>query len=262
MHTMGFNGELHEAGTRWQLLGNGYRAYNSVLMRFHSPDSASPLGAGGLNVYAYVLDDPINRIDPSGHTPLVLLAARALQAAVKVVKVGKVSNLAGVSRSISSGTANAGSITSVKSAGSGSSVRSRVAFDDSVWQTMAPMDGKLKRTTDWVEHGHRWNSKFEPASPSASSPVFSRRLTEGRDLDLPVSAAALQDPGGGVSASSAHSRPAAKVVTLKSLQAATPVEVSGRLRRGSTIQDVQAAIDRRTYYNQHPRPKTLDDLRY
>ncbi|KPZ24850.1 Uncharacterized protein ALO40_05063, partial [Pseudomonas syringae pv. viburni] len=30
---LGFNGELHEPLTEWQLLGNGYRAYNPVLMR-------------------------------------------------------------------------------------------------------------------------------------------------------------------------------------------------------------------------------------
>ncbi|MBD2803598.1 hypothetical protein ID855_02490 [Xenorhabdus sp. ZM] len=48
-------------------LGNGYRSYNPVLMRFTAPDSLSPFGAGGLNPYAYCLGDPINRHDPSGH---------------------------------------------------------------------------------------------------------------------------------------------------------------------------------------------------
>ncbi|MDC9613233.1 hypothetical protein PSI19_04895 [Xenorhabdus khoisanae] len=48
-------------------LGNGYRTYNPVLMRFTAPDSLSPFGAGGLNPYAYCLGDPINRSDPSGH---------------------------------------------------------------------------------------------------------------------------------------------------------------------------------------------------
>ncbi|KLU14377.1 MULTISPECIES: RHS repeat-associated core domain-containing protein [Xenorhabdus] len=47
-------------------LGNGYRTYNPVLMRFTAPDSLSPFGAGGLNPYAYCLGDPINRSDPSG----------------------------------------------------------------------------------------------------------------------------------------------------------------------------------------------------
>ncbi|ARP91001.1 hypothetical protein CAL14_12450 [Bordetella genomosp. 9] len=50
-------------------LGNGYRWYLPPLMRFSAPDSASPFGAGGVNPYVYCAGDPINRLDPSGHTP-------------------------------------------------------------------------------------------------------------------------------------------------------------------------------------------------
>ncbi|RMV98002.1 YD repeat-containing protein [Pseudomonas amygdali pv. tabaci] len=74
---LGFNGELAEADSGWQMLGNGYRAYSPVLMRFNSPDSWSPFGKGGVNGYAYVEGDPVNRVDPSGHfgifTPFKLL---------------------------------------------------------------------------------------------------------------------------------------------------------------------------------------------
>ncbi|MFD2644032.1 RHS repeat-associated core domain-containing protein [Pseudomonas japonica] len=63
----GFNGELPEPATGLYLLGNGYRAYNPVLMRFHQPDSWSPFGAGGFNPYVYCLGDPINFRDPTGH---------------------------------------------------------------------------------------------------------------------------------------------------------------------------------------------------
>ncbi len=48
------------------LLGNGHRLFNPGLMRFHSADSFSPFGSGGLNTYAYCGNDPINRVDPSG----------------------------------------------------------------------------------------------------------------------------------------------------------------------------------------------------
>ncbi|MFU2326748.1 RHS repeat-associated core domain-containing protein [Pseudomonas sp. NFX98] len=44
---LGFNGQLREASFGWYLLGNGYRAYNPRLLRFHSPDSWSPFGGVG-----------------------------------------------------------------------------------------------------------------------------------------------------------------------------------------------------------------------
>ncbi|WP_248914204.1 RHS repeat-associated core domain-containing protein [Pseudomonas moorei] len=69
---MGFNGERPDPLTGHYLLGNGYRAFNPVLMRFNSPDSLSPFGKGGLNAYAYCFGDPINWIDPTGKTPLTM----------------------------------------------------------------------------------------------------------------------------------------------------------------------------------------------
>lgn len=66
MCRLGFNGEFPEASTGDYLLGNGYRAFNPVLMRFNSPDKLSPFGKGGVNTYAYCLGDPINRSDESG----------------------------------------------------------------------------------------------------------------------------------------------------------------------------------------------------
>ncbi|MNU97523.1 hypothetical protein D3C71_876020 [compost metagenome] len=64
---LGFNGERPDPVTGCYLLGNGYRAFNPVLMRFNSPDSWSPFGEGGFNAYAYCVGDPVNRIDPTGH---------------------------------------------------------------------------------------------------------------------------------------------------------------------------------------------------
>lgn len=63
---LGFNGEMREA-FHWYILGNGYRVFNPRLMRFHSPDSWSPFGAGGLNAYVYCGGDPRNFADPMGH---------------------------------------------------------------------------------------------------------------------------------------------------------------------------------------------------
>ncbi|WP_196355365.1 RHS repeat-associated core domain-containing protein, partial [Pseudomonas amygdali] len=63
----GFNGERADPMTGHYLLGNGYRAFNPVLMRFNSPDTLSPFGRGDLNAYAYCQGDPVNRSDPDGH---------------------------------------------------------------------------------------------------------------------------------------------------------------------------------------------------
>jgi len=63
---LGFNGEQLEQSTDRYWLGQGYRKYDSRLMRFLSPDRISPFGAGGLNAYAYCTGDPVNYSDPSG----------------------------------------------------------------------------------------------------------------------------------------------------------------------------------------------------
>lgn len=63
---LGFNGEARERALGWYLLGRGYRAYNPVLMRFHSPDELYPEDAG-INPYSYCGGNPVNWRDPSGH---------------------------------------------------------------------------------------------------------------------------------------------------------------------------------------------------
>ncbi|WP_260963249.1 RHS repeat-associated core domain-containing protein, partial [Pseudomonas citri] len=67
---LGFNGERPDSVTGHYLLGNGYRAFNPVLMRFNSPDSLSPFGEGGVNAYGYGLGNPLTNQDPTGHFPL------------------------------------------------------------------------------------------------------------------------------------------------------------------------------------------------
>ena len=81
LNLLGFNGERPDPMTGHYLLGQGYRAFNLILMRFNSPDSLSPFGRGGVNCYAYCQGNPINNQDPSGHISfktmaLVLLASR------------------------------------------------------------------------------------------------------------------------------------------------------------------------------------------
>jgi len=84
---LGFNGERSDPVTGCYLLGNGYRAFNPVLMRFNSPDSWSPFGEGGLNAYGYCGGDPVNYLDPTGHAGGWELLAKNLTKAVKRTKI-------------------------------------------------------------------------------------------------------------------------------------------------------------------------------
>ena len=82
----GFNGERPEPVTGHYLLGQGYRAFNPVLMRFNSPDSWSPFGEGGINAYAYCDNDPLNKVDPTGHIPAFI---KSLLRPLKLIKSAK-----------------------------------------------------------------------------------------------------------------------------------------------------------------------------
>jgi RHS repeat-associated protein len=82
---LGFNGERPDPVTGWYLLGNGYRAFNPVLMRFNSPDSWSPFGEGGLNAYGYCVGDPVNRSDVTGHSAGWALVRESIS---RIAKIG------------------------------------------------------------------------------------------------------------------------------------------------------------------------------
>lgn len=82
----GFTGQVPEAVTGGYLLGNGYRLYSTVLMRFNSADDWSPFGAAGINPYAYCKGDPVNHSDPSGHI-FKAVKSTLRRAATKALKV-------------------------------------------------------------------------------------------------------------------------------------------------------------------------------
>lgn len=73
----GFAGQRREPLTGWYIPG-GNRPYDPVLMCFLAPDSESPFGPGGINPYAYCAGDPVNRIDPDGHSWSQILAGTGL----------------------------------------------------------------------------------------------------------------------------------------------------------------------------------------
>ncbi|SFW36016.1 MULTISPECIES: RHS repeat-associated core domain-containing protein [Pseudomonas] len=81
---LGFNGERPDPVTGHYLLGNGYRAFNPVTMRFNSPDRLSPFGKGGLNAYGYCSGDPINRVDPAGEFGIPIATVQTVQRALTI----------------------------------------------------------------------------------------------------------------------------------------------------------------------------------
>lgn len=109
---LGFNGERTDSITGHYLLGNGYRVFNPVLMRFNSPDSMSPFGKGGLNAYAYCVGDPINSADPTGHFSMsVFQVAVAAAVGIALLWAGAASKdkSASIGLFIASGIVTAGS---------------------------------------------------------------------------------------------------------------------------------------------------------
>jgi RHS repeat-associated protein len=68
---LGFNGQPHEHNGIY-ILGNGYRTYSTKFQRFYSQDSLTSFSSAGSNYYAYSLNDPTNRIDPSGHIAKII----------------------------------------------------------------------------------------------------------------------------------------------------------------------------------------------
>ncbi|POA16741.1 sugar-binding protein, partial [Pseudomonas sp. FW300-N1A1] len=87
LSALGYNGEVREEQHGWYLLGKGYRAYNPHLRRFHSPDSFSPFGTGGINPYLYGLSDPINHRDPTGHEALKQYAYESMRSSVNGLQI-------------------------------------------------------------------------------------------------------------------------------------------------------------------------------
>ncbi|WP_460418244.1 RHS repeat domain-containing protein [Pseudomonas sp. microsymbiont 2] len=86
----GYAGLRREPLTGWYIPA-GYRPYDPMLMCFLAPDSESPFGRGGINPYAYCAGDPVNRIDPDGHSWVTWALAGvglALGAAITLASLG------------------------------------------------------------------------------------------------------------------------------------------------------------------------------
>ncbi|HBM66007.1 MAG TPA: hypothetical protein DD418_21260 [Pseudomonas sp.] len=64
---LGFNGEFILENMHLYLLGQGHRGFSTEMRRFIGPDNAeSPFARGGVNAFAYCVNDPVNRKDATG----------------------------------------------------------------------------------------------------------------------------------------------------------------------------------------------------
>ncbi|RON52336.1 hypothetical protein BK666_02905 [Pseudomonas frederiksbergensis] len=104
---LGFAGELRDQATGLYHPGS-YRPYDPTLMLFLAPDSASPFGNGGLNRYAYCGGDPVNRIDPDGHSMWSWIGAVVGIVAGLIATVATLNPLAGAAVAAALGAAVAG----------------------------------------------------------------------------------------------------------------------------------------------------------
>lgn len=81
---VGFKGEYMDVSIHAYWLGQGHRAYSPKVARFLRPDSLSPFDIGGINCYAFALNDPVNGSDPTGQ-----YAQFAMQALARVKSIAR-----------------------------------------------------------------------------------------------------------------------------------------------------------------------------
>ncbi|MDC3742382.1 RHS repeat-associated core domain-containing protein [Pseudomonas syringae pv. syringae] len=168
----GFNGERADPVTGHYLLGNGYRAFNPVLMRFNRPDSLSPFGRGGLNAYAYCQGDPVNRSDPGGHIPVLgALASAAKSFVFEELPENALKNILG---RVSLGDAAALSATTPQIGSRVSKTLNKAWVDIDDPSALSTIEGHLS-TTGALRHDAFYRAQFEYAATRIQK-GFSREI--------------------------------------------------------------------------------------
>ncbi|WP_122281855.1 RHS repeat-associated core domain-containing protein [Pseudomonas syringae] len=168
----GFNGERADPVTGHYLLGNGYRAFNPVLMRFNSPDTLSPFGRGGLNAYAYCQGDPVNRSDPDGHIPGFAAVTRAARSFAFEVLPDEL--LENILKRVSLEDAAALSATTPQTGRRVSKTLKKVWVDINDPSALSTIEGHLS-TTGALSHDAFYSAQFEYVAKSIEQ-GFSRKI--------------------------------------------------------------------------------------
>ncbi len=173
---IGFNGERSDYYTGFQLLGNGYRAYNPELGRFMQPDMYSPFGKGGINPYVFANNNPIMGLDPSGQSVnfwmniafgvVGLLAAAAAPFTAGESVAGAVAMISGILASASSFAGAAAEKTKSKGAAIASTV---LGVTGAVLDIMSVATSVYSATRS-VKSGVSLSSELEEAAADAKVP--------------------------------------------------------------------------------------------
>ncbi|KPX21368.1 hypothetical protein ALQ08_03036 [Pseudomonas syringae pv. delphinii] len=175
---LGFNGERRDSVTGHYLLGNGYRAYNPVLMRFNSPDSLSPFGEGGLNAYGYVGGDPVGFGDPSGHIGGGLL--NKLLNTSKITRKPKRSPLSQLSKMVSKLPSSSTSVYQGSSTLSASRAAVSSPLPPMTSALQASDEGRPTVTFPHMTVEYRWQKTVEFSNPVDTTVPASFRKAEVR----------------------------------------------------------------------------------
>ena len=176
----GFTGEQPDPVTGHYLLGNGYRAYNPVLMRFNSPDNLSPFGGGGLNAYSYCLGDPINRVDPTGHMSWqaglgIGLSVFGIVASVLSFGAATPLAIAGLTTGVASGAAGVAQAVTEETSPQGSSVLGWVSLGLGVASAGFGLAAGFQKVGGMIERPYRAGSSGRGAGAAGS--LLSRLIT-------------------------------------------------------------------------------------
>lgn len=100
---LGFNGEWLDPVLEGYHLGQGYRVYQPMLMRFNAPDSLAPFNEGVHNAYVYCHNDPMNFTDPSGHLNISKILFGAFGIVVGIVGIALAAPTGGSSLVLAAG---------------------------------------------------------------------------------------------------------------------------------------------------------------